>query len=76
MSKDDLPMSCISWYSRCISFFFKKINLFILFSLLLAALGLCCCARVFSSRGEWGLLFLVVRGLLIVVASFVVEHRL
>ena len=49
------------------SIFFKLINLF------LAALGLCCCARSFSSCGERGLLFVVVRGLLIVVASLVVE---
>ena len=33
-------------------------------------------ARPFSSCGEWGLLFIAVRGLLIVVASLVVEHRL
>ena len=32
--------------------------------------------RAFSHCGEWGLLFLVVHGLLIVVASPVVEHRL
>ena len=30
----------------------------------------------FSSCGEWGLHFTAVRGLLIVVASLVVEHRL
>ena len=35
----------------------------------LAALGLCCCARAFSSCSERGLLFVAVRGLLIVVAS-------
>ena len=40
----------------------------IFYSLFLAALGLCC-ARAFSSRGEQGLLFVVVRGLLIAVAS-------
>ena len=42
-------------------------NLFIY--LFLAALGLRCCARAFSSCGERGLLFVVVHGLLIVVAS-------
>ena len=31
-------------------------------------------ARVFSSCGEWGVLFVAVRGLLIAVASLVVEH--
>ena len=42
----------------------------------LAALRLHCCARAFSSWGEWGLLFVAVRGLLIAVASPVAEHRL
>ena len=42
----------------------------------LAALGLHCCAWAFSSCGERGLLFIVVRGLLIAVASLVVEHGL
>ena len=32
-------------------------------------LGLHCCVQAFSSCGEWRLLFVVVRGLLIVVAS-------
>ena len=47
-----------------------------LFYLFLAALGLRCCIRAFSSCGEWGLLFFAVRGLLIAVASLVVEHGL
>ena len=47
--------------------FLKKNYLF------LAALGLCCCARAFSSCGEWGLLFVVLHGLLIAVASLVAE---
>ena len=42
-----------------------KIYLFILF---LALLGLCSCADLFSSCGEWGLL--------IAAASLVAEHRL
>ena len=41
-----------------------------------AALGLCCCVRAFSSCGERGLLFIVVCGLLIAVASLVAEHGL
>ena len=53
-------------------FFF--LNLFIY--LFLAALGLCCCTPAFFSCGEWGLLFVEVRGLLIAVASLVVERRL
>ena len=44
--------------------------------LFMAALGLRCCARAFSSCGEWGLLFVAVRGLLTAVASFVAEHGL
>ena len=46
------------------------------FYLFLAALGLCCCARAFSSCGERGLLFVVVSGLLIAVAFLVAEHEL
>ena len=42
----------------------------------MAALGLHCCARTFSSCGERGLLFVEVCGLLIAVASLVEEHRL
>ena len=53
--------------------FFFLINLFILF---LAVLGLRCSARAFSSCGKRGLLFVVVHGLLIAVASLVVEHGL
>ena len=53
-------------------------KLFFFFSylsyLFLAALGLPCCARAFSSCSEWGPLFVVVHGLLIAVASLVVEH--
>ena len=44
--------------------------------LFLAALGLHCCEQAFSSCSEQGLLFVAVRGLLIVVASLVAEHRL
>ena len=46
------------------------------FILFLAALGLRCCTQAFSSCSERGLLFVVVRGLLIAVASLVVEHGL
>ena len=42
----------------------------------MAALGLRCCTRAISSCGEQGLLFIAVRGLLIVVASLVAEHGL
>ena len=53
--------------------FFKKNKFIYLF---LAVLGLHCCVRVFSSCGEWGLLFVAVCGLLTTVASLVVEHGL
>ena len=51
----------------CVCFFF--------FSLFLAVLGLHCCAQAFSCCSKWGLLFVVVHGLFIAVASLV-EHRL
>ena len=50
-------------------FFVVVFNKFLFICLFLAALGLCCCTRAFSSCGERGLLFVVVRGLLIAVAS-------
>ena len=53
--------------------FFKKLyNLSVLF---MAALGLHGFAQAFSSCSKQRLLFAVVHGLLIVVASFVVEHN-
>ena len=47
-----------------------------LFYLFLAALGLCCCTRAFSSCGKQQPLFVAVYGLLIVLASLVAEHGL
>ena len=44
--------------------------------LFMAVLGLCCCTQAFSSCGERGPLSVVVRGLLIAVASLVAEHGL
>ena len=55
----------IKIYLLPMSFFFKLINLF------LAALGVRCCARAFSSCGERELLCIVVCRLLIAVASLV-----
>ena len=49
---------------------------FFFFNLFLAVLGLCCCTQAFSSCSKWGLLFVAVLGLLIVVASLVAEHGL
>ena len=42
----------------------------------MAVLGLCFCARAFSSCGKWGPLFIMVRRPLIIAASLVAEHRL
>ena len=47
-----------------------------LVGLFMAALGLRCCARAFSSCGEQGLLFVAACGLPVVVASLVAERRL
>ena len=55
----------------CLFFFFYKF-----IYLFLAVLGLRFCARAFSSCGEWGPLFIAVRGPLTIVASLVAEHRL
>ena len=55
---------------------FFLILFFIFYFLFLAVLGLHCCTRVFSSCGERGLLFIAVHGLVIVVASLVVERGL
>ena len=63
----------VSGQKQYLGHFFKKNKFIYLF---LAALGLRCCARAFSSCREQGLLFVVVCGLLIAVASLVVEHGL
>ena len=42
----------------------------------MAVLGLCFCARAFSSCGKWGPLFIVVHRPLTIAASLVAEHRL
>ena len=52
------------------------IYLFIYLFYFFAVLGLRFCARAFSSCGEWGPLFIAVRGPLTVAASPVAEHRL
>ena len=55
------------------TFYLFLINLFIYY--FLAALGFVA-AQAFCSCGEQGLLFVAVRGLLIVVASLAAEHGL
>ena len=42
----------------------------------MVVLGLCFCARAFSSCGKRGPLFIAVRGPLTITASLVAEHRL
>ena len=42
----------------------------------MAVLGLGFCARAFSSCGEWGPLFIAVRGPLTIATSLVAEHKL
>ena len=42
----------------------------------MAVLGLCCCARAFSSCGKRGPLFIAVHGPLTIATSLVAEHRL
>ena len=65
------------FYSDCF-FFLSKFYLFIclFIYLFMAVLGLHCCVQAFSSCIKRGLLFVAVHGLLIVVASLVVEHGL
>ena len=60
-------------FAACPDSFFFFFNFIYLF---LAVLGLPCCTQAFSSCGEWGLLFIAVRGLLITVASLAVEQGL
>ena len=62
---------------KAINFFlFLLFCLFYLFIFWGATLGLHCYVWSFSSCGERGLRFVVVRGLLTVVASLVAQHRL
>ena len=70
----DLPLF-YSLFPYVLHFFFFFINFIYLF-IYLAVLGLRFCARAFSSCGEWGPLFIAVRGPLTVAASLVAEHRL
>ena len=67
MSKAELLPSIMA------TLFFKNKFIYLIY-LFLVALGLRCCEWAFSSCGEWGLLFVVVHGLLIAVASLVAEH--
>ena len=71
-----LPSMDLQNVFHCHGITHNIVSFFFFLNLLLAALGLGCCARAFSSCGEQVLLCVVVHGLLIVVASLVAEHRL
>ena len=62
---------CILFFNRFPFFYY-----FYFIYLFLSVLGLCFCARAFSSCGKRGPLFIAVCGPLTVAASLVVEHRL
>ena len=68
--RSPISMSGVCVLNLYLIFFFNVINLF------MVALGPCCCVWALSSFGKWGLLFVIGPGLLTVVASLVVEHRL
>ena len=57
-------------------FFLIYVFVYLSIYLFMAALGLHCYMRVFSSCGKRGLLFVAVCGRLIAVASLVAEYRL
>ena len=65
--------SCFPQHVTDLRFF---LNFYLLIDWFLAALGLRCCVRAFSSCGEQRLQFVAARGLLIAVASLVAEHGL
>ena len=60
----------------CVYIYTLKLSVFEINLLFLVTLGLCCSKWAFSSGSEWGLLCIVLRELLIAVASLVAEHRL
>ena len=73
--------SLTHWTSREVPgkyfiYLFIYLSIYLFIYLFMAALGLCCCMQAFSSCCEQGLLFVVVHGLLIVLASLVAEHGL
>ena len=51
-------------------------DIYLFVCLFMAVLGPHCCTWSFFSCDEWGLLFVVVHGLLTAVAFLAVEHRL
>ena len=71
-----LPKIKIDYFNAFFKSMFLKINQFLFFLFFLFALALHCCVQTFSSCGKWGLLCLVVRGLLILAAFLLAEHGL
>ena len=73
---------CLSILFYFIYLFFIKVIFFkiwpfiIYLYLFMAMLGLCFCARAFSSCGKRGPLLIAVRGPLTIAASLAMEHRL
>ena len=63
-------------FAKIVFLFFTFYKFIYLIYLFLAALGLCCCVRAFSSCGERGPLFIALHRLLIAVASLAAEHGL
>ena len=57
-------------------FYFILFYIYLFIYLFMAVLGLRFCVRAFSSCGNCGPLFIAVRGLVIIAASLVAEHRL
>ena len=76
VEQEELSLTAGGNAKRCSHFFVFNKFIYLFIYLFLAALGLCCCAWAFLSSGEQGLLFVVVHGLLTVLASLVVEHGL
>ena len=59
-----LALSYLLFLKSIIIYLYIYLFIYLFIYLCLAALGLRCCTWAFSSCGEWGLLFLAVRGLL------------
>ena len=68
-----LSAVCMSSLEACL---FRSSAIYFLIYLFLAVFSLRCCMRTFSTCSERGLLFVMVRRLLVAVASLIVEHGL
>ena len=65
-----------SFFNYLLYLLFFKNFIYLFIYPFMAVLGLRFCARVFSSCGKWGPLFITVHRPLTIVASLVAEHRL